>query len=112
VQPCGNLTAPAISRESRSRAYFQRIEAIAKLKVMDGMTVAEARAFLRDKVAHYRDKTRPWELCLAMNRRGLPCQALALDNGRCRNHGGMIHWPQDRGRKAPFPCWPQSSFAE
>jgi hypothetical protein len=91
---------PGYFARSRSRAYFQRLEAIAKLKVIDGMTEAEARAFLRDKVKHYRDKTRPWELCLAMNRRGLPCQARALDNGRCRNHGGLSTGPKtEDGRR-------------
>jgi hypothetical protein len=90
---------PGYFVKDRSRAHFQRIEAIAKLKVMNGMTVAEARAFLRNKVAHYRDKARPYELCGAMNRRGLPCQALALDNGRCRNHGGMSTGPKTEDGK-------------
>ena len=32
---------------------------------------------------------------------GLPCQAKALTNGRCKNHGGMSTGPRtDEGKKA------------
>ncbi len=31
--------------------------------------------------------------CRAMTRKGTPCRALALANGRCRNHGGMSTGP-------------------
>ena len=92
----------------RSRAYYQRLEAIAKLKVMNGMSEAEARAFLRNMVKHYRNRGMPYELCGAKNRRGLPCQARALDNGRCRNHGGLSTGPKSEdGKRRSLACLKQ-----
>lgn len=80
----------------RKKAYRQRLEAIAKLKVLDGMTEQEARAHLRERAKHVRDKGLPYEPCKARNRRGEPCKVLALDNGRCKYHGGL-----STGQKTP-----------
>lgn len=100
---------PGYFSKDRSRAYFQRLEAIAKLKLLDGMSEAEARASLRNKVKHYRDRV--WvvyELCGAINRRGLPCQARALDTGRCRNHGGLSTGPKtEDGKRRSLACLKQ-----
>lgn len=77
----------------KSKAYYQRLEAIAKLKLCRGMTEQEARAHLRERAKHCRDKPLPYEPCHARNRRGEPCAARALENGRCRNHGGLSRGP-------------------
>ena len=34
------------------------------------------------------------QLCGARNRRGTPCQCKALENGRCKFHGGMSTGPK------------------
>lgn len=36
----------------------------------------------------------PRSTCQAQTKRGTPCKALALDNGRCRNHGGLSTGPK------------------
>lgn len=84
----------------RSKAYFQRREAIARLKIFEGMTEQEARAFLREQARLYRAKPRPYELCGAKTRKGTPCKALALRNGRCKFHGGMSTGPKTPEGKA------------
>jgi len=94
------IDRPGRFSRDRSKAYYQRREAIAKLKLLKGMTEAEARTFLREQVRHYRDKARPYELCGAKTRRGAPCKALALPNGRCRFHGGMSTGPKSAEGKA------------
>ena len=43
---------PGMFAKDRSRAYYQRLEAIAKLKLLKGMTEAEARAHLRAENWH------------------------------------------------------------
>lgn len=94
------IDRPGRFSRDRSVAYYQRREAIARLKLLKGMTEAEARAFLREQVSHYRDKARPYELCGARTRKGKPCKALALPNGRCRFHGGMSTGPRTQEGKA------------
>ncbi len=83
-----------IFSKDRSRAYYQRLEAIAKLKVLNGMTEAEARTHLRAENKRAKEKNWPYELCRATNRQGNPCRARALPNGRCRNHGGLSTGPR------------------
>lgn len=94
------IDRPGYFVSDRSKAYYQRQEAIARLKLTQGMSEQEARAFIREKVKHYRDKARPYELCAARNRQGNPCKARALPNGRCRNHGGMSTGPKTPEGKA------------
>ena len=38
--------------------------------------------------------------CGARTRKGMPCQAKALANGRCRNHGGLCTGPTSVEGKA------------
>jgi hypothetical protein len=38
--------------------------------------------------------------CGAKTRKGTPCQAKALANGRCRNHGGLSTGPRTAEGKA------------
>lgn len=38
--------------------------------------------------------TAPRSTCQARTRRNTPCKALALGNGRCRNHGGLSTGPR------------------
>lgn len=38
--------------------------------------------------------------CGAKTRKGTPCQAKALTNGRCRNHGGLSTGPRTAEGKA------------
>jgi hypothetical protein len=95
-----SIDRPGLFSRDRSKAYYQRQEAIARLKLMENMTEAEARAFLKEKARHYRDEARPYELCAAKTRKGAPCKALALPNGRCRFHGGMSTGPKSAEGKA------------
>lgn len=88
------IDRPGLFAKDRSLAYYQRLEAIAKLKVFNGMTVTEARAHLRAKAKRTKEMNRPYELCGAKNRQGNPCKARALPNGRCRNHGGLSTGPR------------------
>jgi hypothetical protein len=48
-------------------------------------------------------------VCLATTRRDTPCMALALTNGRCRNHGGLSTGPKSaEGRertRAGYRAW-------
>lgn len=39
-------------------------------------------------------------MCGAKTRKGTPCQAKALANGRCRNHGGLSTGPRTPEGKA------------
>jgi hypothetical protein len=94
------IDRPGYFVRDKSKAYHQRQEAIARLKLMQGMTEQEARAFLREQVKLYRAKTRPYELCAAKTRKNTPCKALALPNGRCRFHGGMSTGPKTPEGKA------------
>jgi hypothetical protein len=94
------IDRPGYFVRDRSRAYYKRLEAIAKLKVMKGMTEQEARAHLREKVILYRAKARPYELCGAKTRKGTPCKVLALPNGRCKFHGGLSTGPKTPEGKA------------
>lgn len=91
---------PGMFAKDRSRAYYQRLEAIAKLKLLKGMTEAEARAHLRAENRHAKEKNWPYELCGAKNRQGNPCKARALLNGRCKNHGGLSTGPKTPEGKA------------
>jgi hypothetical protein len=43
-------------------------------------------------ITHLPKRERP--LCGARSRRGTECQRRALDNGRCRNHGGLSTGPK------------------
>ena len=83
------IDRPGLFAKDRSLAYYQRLEAIAKLKLLNGMTEAEARAHLRAENTRAKEKNWPYELCGARNRQGSPCKARALTNGRCRCHGGL-----------------------
>lgn len=94
------IDRPGRFSRDRSVAFYQRQEAIARLKLTRGMTESEARAFLREQVRHYRDKIRKYEPCGAKTRKGTPCKALALPNGRCRFHGGMSTGPRTPEGKA------------
>lgn len=94
------IDRPGRFSRDRSVAYYQRLEAIARLKLLKRMTEAEARAHLREEVRHYRDKIRKYELCGAKTRKGTPCKALALPNGRCRFHGGCSTGPKSPEGKA------------
>lgn len=44
-------------------------------------------------------KTNP-SRCEARTRKGTPCKAQAMRNGRCRNHGGMSTGPRTPEGKA------------
>jgi hypothetical protein len=83
-----------IFSKDRSRAYYQRLEAIAKLKVLNGMTEAEARTHLRAENKRAKEKPWPFERCAAKTRTGSRCRARALTNGRCRCHGGLSTGPR------------------
>lgn len=47
------------------------------------------KVFARMRLSHKREHT-----CQALTRRGTPCMALALENGRCRLHGGLSAGPK------------------
>ncbi len=83
------IDRPGFYSRNKSTAHFQRQERIFELILCRGMSEEEARAYLRERTKHYRDKPLPFEPCHARNRRGEPCQARALENGRCRCHGGL-----------------------
>jgi hypothetical protein len=50
--------------------------------------------------------------CQAKTRAGTPCKALALKNGRCRNHGGLSTGPKTaagwRRTRAGYRRWLES----
>lgn len=85
---------PFLFSKDKSRAHKQRLEAIARLKVMEGMTEQEARAYLR-ALNHFKLRMpSPAERCLARTKRGTLCQARALPSGRCKFHGGLSTGPK------------------
>jgi hypothetical protein len=51
----------------------------------------------------------PRHTCQARTRRGTACRALALENGRCRNHGGLSTGPKTtagwRRTRAGYRAW-------
>lgn len=57
-----------------------------------GMALALVRFGLAPGLV-VRMTTPPRSTCQANNRRGEPCRALGLANGRCRNHGGLSTGP-------------------
>lgn len=91
---------PFLFSKDKSKAHKQRLEAIARLKVMEGMTEQEARAYLRAQNHFKLRMPSLGELCLAKTRRGTPCQARALPSGRCRFHGGLSTGPKTPAGKA------------
>lgn len=58
-----------------------------------GMALALVRFGLAPGVVRHMT-TPPRSTCKANNRRGEPCRARGLANGRCRNHGGLSTGPR------------------
>ncbi len=99
---------PGLFSKDKSKAHKQRMEAIARLKVMEGMTVQEARACLRAQNHFSLRLPSPGERCLARTRRGTPCQSRALPSGRCKFHGGLSTGPKSpEGKAKALSCLKQ-----
>lgn len=58
------------------------------------LSLPEARKLVRELNQDWRNVPMPGELCEAKTRRGTPCKALALANGRCPLHGGLSTGPR------------------
>lgn len=75
------------------RAEFARLRQI-------GFSPAAVRRTIRNANQQARWYPVKGEKCEARTRKGTPCQAKAMMNGRCPNHGGLSTGPTTPGGKA------------